>query len=118
MSDIAISTQIDRPLERFYMLWISQQLSAEQLTKIQSEIDSFIDAESNLTWTLIRFRSSVGIGRLKVALPPEAKYILQVDAEARVLSCNFNMDEKQAKMMREFLARFRKPALKYSNNDK
>ena len=93
------------------MLWVAQQLSVDQLEKVQAATDSFIDAQSNLSWTLIRFRSEVGVGTISRALPQGAKYILQLDVNAKVLSCNFNMDQKQAKMMREFLDRAKNPAL-------
>ena len=106
-------TQVSAPLGVFFMLWVAQQLNIDELEKVQAATDSFIDAESNLSWTLIRFRSTVNVGVVSRALPKDAKYILQLDANARVLSCNFNMDQKQAKMMREFLDRYKNPALQH-----
>lgn len=109
--NVETRTQVGAPLEKFYLLWVARQLSVAELEKVQAATDSFIDAQSNLSWTLIRFRSEVGVGAIGRALPEGAKYILQLDANAMVLSCNFNMDQKQAKMMREFLDRSKNPAL-------
>jgi len=114
MNDLVPRTYVDErrelraPPTRIFLLWINAVLTEQELLKIKESINSFIDAEVTPTWTLVKFDAEVSVATIKHVLKPEHKYLLQLNADATVLSANFNLEAKQAKMMREFLDRGRK----------